>query len=147
MRWTEADLRGRAGIRGVNGHYLVAPTSRSKMGNEPTIVDGIKFQSKLEARYYQDLKLQWRQGYLYWFTRQVPFWLEGNVKYIADFLAVRTTGIQVIDTSGHLTRIKINKLKQMLDRYGISVQIVFKDGSIKTIADIARNVPRDTERA
>jgi hypothetical protein len=46
------------------------------------------------------------------------------VKYRADFLVVNLGGVDVVDTTGVMTPAKRDKLKQMLARYGIEVQVV-----------------------
>ena len=88
--------------------------------------DGAKFESVLEKDYYELLVMLWHQGQVCWFTRQVPFWLEGGVKYVADFLVVTPTGFRVVDTTGVMTPTKKNKLKQMRARYGITVEVLTK---------------------
>jgi hypothetical protein len=88
--------------------------------------DGKHFDSQLERDYYQRLVLRWEAGDVLWFIRQVPFELEGGVVYRADFLVVTAAGVEVIDTTGVLTQVKLNKLKQVKARYGIEVQLVRK---------------------
>lgn len=95
---------------------------RSKWGNKPTVIDGVRYDSKLEGRCAQWLDLRWKAGEVLWYTRQVPFWLEGGVVYRADFVAhLKAGGVEVIDATGVLTQTKANKLKQMKARYGIDV--------------------------
>lgn len=99
-----------------------APTKPSKYRNQPTVVDGERFDSKLEARCFQWLKLRATSGEVLWFIRQVPFRLEGGVVYRADFLAVLAAGgVEVIDAKGHLTQASANKIKQVRERYGVEV--------------------------
>lgn len=87
--------------------------------------DGKHFDSKLERDYYQRLALLWESGEIRWFIRQVPFELEGGVVYRADFLVVTKEGdVQIVDTTGLVTQVKANKLKQVRARYGIEVQLV-----------------------
>jgi hypothetical protein len=103
---------------------------RSKYGNIPVVVDGMRFASKLEARYYERLKERVLGGEVAWFTRQVPFWLEGGVKYVCDFLVVLvnpppgTNGVLVIDTKGRDTQDSINKRKQVKARYRVDVLVI-----------------------
>lgn len=98
-----------------------------KYGNTPTVVDGLRFDSKLEARCYEWLKLRQAAGEVRWFIRQVTFVLEGGVRYRADYLAVTDAGVEVIDAKGVLTQASANKIKQMKDRYGIEV-VLWKGG-------------------
>lgn len=81
--------------------------------------------------------MEWQAGAVAWYTRQVPFLLEGGVIYRADFLVVRPlwTGnsdfnvlrphgyIDVIDCKGAMTQTSYNKLKQVRARYGFEVLI------------------------
>lgn len=132
MRWSEADLRqvqtrlppkpGRElKQRALEVPILTAHTS-SKYHNRRTEVDGIKFDSELEARCYQELQLRQKAGEVKWFVRQVSFRLEGNVAYRADFLAVLASGgVEVIDAKGMDTQVSKNKRKQLKARYGIDV--------------------------
>lgn len=96
----------------------------SKYRNVKVVIDGIRFDSKLEGRCYQDLVFRQRSGVVAWFILQPTFWLEGGVKYRADFLAVLASGgVEVIDAKGLLTRSTANKLKQVKARYGVDVQL------------------------
>lgn len=108
-----------------NNVFGTVPTQpRRKYRNEPKYYNGKRFDSKLEWRCYQSLHVRWLAGNILWFTRQVPFELEGGVVYRADFLAaLKGGGIEVLDATGKLTQVKINKLKQMKARYGIEVQL------------------------
>jgi hypothetical protein len=93
-------------------------------------VDGFWFDSKLEAAYYDSLKLQRKAGAIRWFIMQVPFRLPGGIIYRADFLIVwndETTGgeyVTVADCKGAMTRTSLNKLKQVGELYGIKVKII-----------------------
>ncbi len=85
---------------------------RHKFHNIPTTTNGIRFQSKKESRYYQDLLLAQRSGDLLFFLRQVPFHLAGNVRYLVDFVEFWKSGeIRFVDVKGFKTqtyRIKKN---------------------------------------
>lgn len=64
--------------------------TRSKFGNVPTVVDGQRFDSKLEAARYQLLKLRERAGEITGLQCQEPFILTAGPgvvvgKYKADF--------------------------------------------------------------
>lgn len=127
-RWTEADL---ARFNSAKAAIVqVKKPKPSKYHNVRTEVDGISFSSRLEADYYQHLMLRWKAGDLLWFAMQVPFGLEGGVRYVADFVVVDFTHgrqeVRVIDTTGMMTQVKKNKLKQMKARWGITVEIVTK---------------------
>jgi hypothetical protein len=96
---------------------------RLKYGNQPTVIDGQRFDSKLEGRYYQDLKHLRRAGLVKWFTRQVPFILPGGVRYRVDFLVVYPDGIEVIDCKGRDTQESRNKRRQVRELYGVEVKL------------------------
>lgn len=106
----------------------------TKYGNHRVVDDqGRRFDSKLELRYAQRLDLEWQAGTVAWYTRQVPFLLEGGITYRADFLVVRPDPfssrvppvflIEVIDCKGVMTQGSRNKMRQVHARYGITVQI------------------------
>lgn len=86
--------------------------------------DGTNFASRLERDYYEQLLLRWKAGDVLWFTRQVPFWLEGGVKFVVDFLIMTPRGLVLADTTGVMTQTKRNKLKQLQARYGLHVDII-----------------------
>ena len=64
----------------------------SKYRSIKTVVDEIQFDSKAEARYYQDLKLRVQAGEVLFFLRQVPIHLPGGTKLVVDFLEFHTDG-------------------------------------------------------
>lgn len=118
MRWTEEQLAAH------RRQSVAAKPKKSKFQNiRCTSHDGIKFHSKLERDYYEQLNLRWKAGDVLWFTRQVPFWLEGGVKIILDFMVVTEKGVEFVDTKGFLTAAAKNKLKQLKARYGIEVTL------------------------
>ena len=92
--------------------------------NRYSFVDDIRFDSQLEARLYQVLKLRQSAGEVAFFLRQIAFPLEGGVKYRCDFFAVLSAGgIEVWDAKGMETQASANKRKQVFARYGIDVRI------------------------
>ncbi len=74
-------------------------TRRHKYNAQATVVDGIKFGSKAEARKYIELRTLQNGGEVVGFLRQVPMHLPGGVVYRMDFLVFwadgRCTGIEV----------------------------------------------------
>ena len=94
------------------------------------IVDGITFDSKKEARRYQELKLMERAGVIKGLVLQPCFLLqdkfkykdktERKIKYIADFkyLDTRTGKTVVEDVKGYKTDVYKLKRKLFLKRYG-----------------------------
>ncbi|MHA1942504.1 MAG: DUF1064 domain-containing protein [Candidatus Hodarchaeales archaeon] len=96
---------------------------RQKYRNKIIKNEGITFRSQKEYdRYYNNI-LRVRSGELMFFLFQIPFWLEGGIKYIADFIEVYPAWgrIDIIDTKGYRTREFINKKKQCEARYGIKI--------------------------
>ena len=100
---------------------------RHKFGAIATEVDGIKFQSKLEAKYYGMLKLRQRGGEIVFFLRQVPFHLPGGVKYVVDFQEFHKDGtVHFIDVKGMETPEFKAKKKMVEALYPIEIEIVKK---------------------
>lgn len=100
----------------------------SKMKNVLTVVDGITFSSKAEARRYVELKTLMAAGDVHVFVRQPRFLLQGGfekngewinkLEYVADFLVVYADGRTVIeDVKGRLTRTYIDKRKLFEKKY------------------------------
>lgn len=125
-----------------------AGKKRAKYRNTPTVVDGRRFDSKLEAKRYGELKALQAAGAVSWFIRQAPFRLSGGIIYRADFLVVwrhaqtmRSVEVQKVpcffdslgpdfvtveDCKGVMTRVSQMKIKQVQEIYGITVQIIKK---------------------
>ena len=110
-----------------------------KYGNRKTVVDGITFDSKLEARRYSELKLLERAGEITDLQLQVKYTLipsqklngkvvERAVTYTADFVYVlKSSGETVVeDTKGMKTDKYILKRKMMLYFHGIRIKEVTK---------------------
>lgn len=109
----------------------------TKYRSKKTIVDGITFDSKLEARRYQELKLMERAGEISGLQLQVKYVLipsqklnnkvvERAVTYVADFVyTLKSSGESVVeDTKGMKTKEYIIKRKLMLYVHGIRVKEV-----------------------
>jgi len=83
---------------------------------------GIKFQSKKEARYFRELQARVSMGEVRYFLRQVPFDLLG-VKYRVDFMEVLKDGrIRYVDVKGFRTQTYINKRKQVMNSYPVVIE-------------------------
>lgn len=88
-------------------------------------VDTIKFPSKLEASYYNKLKLMQKSGEIVFFNRQVIFDLPGGVKHIIDFLVWKADGTaEFIEVKGRDLQAGINKRKMVEALYPIKIIIV-----------------------
>ena len=118
---------------------VVKKEKKSKYFSTKTEVDGIIFHSKLEANYYQKLKIlanigeitkierQVRYEYLIIYTpRHTPIPnFDQKACYIADFRITYKDGrVEVIDTKGFLTDDCKRKLKIVKKLFNIDVKIV-----------------------
>lgn len=93
-----------------------------KFKNQPTEVEGVRFQSKKEAKYYQDLCLARRSGDLLFFLRQVPFHLPGGVRYIVDFVEFWKSGeTRFVDVKGFKTPTYQMKKKIVESEYPVEI--------------------------
>jgi len=102
----------------------------SKYHAKKTVVDGIIFQSRKEAKRYQELKLMQRAGLISDLRRQVKFELipkqqgERAVSYIADFVYSEDGQTVVEDVKGVRTPVYRIKKKLMLWRHGVRIREV-----------------------
>ena len=102
------------------------PKRRSKYGNVPTYVDGHRFDSKAEARRYEELRLLQSAGTIDWFCLQPTFVLPGGIEYRADFIVCHESlpCVHVEDVKGgKATKTKEYRIKRrlMLAKYGIEI--------------------------
>ena len=92
-----------------------------------TELDGIKFDSKLEASYYQHLKLLQRAGEVVLFLRQTPIHLLGGTKLVVDFQVFYSDGsVAFIDVKGMETDSFKMKKRLVEAAYPIQIEIVKK---------------------
>lgn len=104
----------------------------TKYRNKRVMVDGWAFDSKLEAARYEELKQLRAAGAILWFIAQVPFRLPGGIIYRADFLRVNSPAyiaiggpsVEVEDCKGAMTRVSLNKIKQVEELYGLKVTLI-----------------------
>jgi len=95
MNWTATDLKAitdRLSVKGRTVHFMDKPGAPelkpAKYKAVPTTVDGIKFDSKLEARIWQELKLRELMGEIAGLRRQVRFSLfAGSGEHIGIYTA------------------------------------------------------------
>jgi len=105
---------------------------RNKYGAVPTVVDGIRFHSALEAKYYANLKLMERAGEVYGVELQKPYPILTNGKlcgsYRADFVFwdQREKRTRTIDVKGMDTPVSRLKRKLVEAQYGIKIEVVKK---------------------
>lgn len=94
----------------------------------PTIVDGIRFDSKLEAKRYGELKLLQRAGAIKGLRVHVPFLLAVNhveiTTYQADFVYEQNGQVIVEDTKGFATPEYKIKRALMLALHGVQIKEV-----------------------
>lgn len=109
--------------------------SKAKYKSKKTIIDGITFDSKKEAKRYSELKLLLKSGQITDLELQKEFILlpsrkgengkvkERSVKYKADFVYRDKNGKQIVeDTKGFKTAEYIIKRKLMLYIHNIEIQ-------------------------
>lgn len=98
---------------------------RSKYGAEKTWIDGICFDSKLEANYYLYLKKLLAEKQIAGFARQCRFVLsEGTdkdnraIEYVSDWIVLHLNGTyEIIDNKGMETKEFIMKKKMFKNKY------------------------------
>ena len=97
---------------------------RHKYGAKASEVDSIRFPSRLEAAYYQKLKLLQKAGAVLFFLRQVPIELPGNTTYRVDFVEFwapkygeEAGQIRWVDCKGYETEIFKLKKRQVEEFY------------------------------
>ena len=106
---------------------------RSKYHSKKTVVDGVEFDSRKEARRYSELLLLERAGAITELERQVKYELlpsqridgkvvERPVSYVADFQYKQDGKTVVEDTKGFKTKEYIIKRKLMLWVHGIKIR-------------------------
>lgn len=116
---------------------------RNKYGAKKVTIDGITFDSKAEARYYQRLKLLQKSGEIKKFDRQVPFELVPkyispgsgktvrSVKYVVDFVITYSDGRQeIIDVKG--TETSVFKLKAKLFMHKFNKPLILAKYNYRT---------------
>lgn len=97
----------------------------NKYGAMVTHVDGIRFDSKREARYYEQLKLRVAAGQVRYFLRQVPVHLPGGTKLVVDFLEIHADGsLHYVDAKGRETKEFRIKRREVEHHYPIRIELV-----------------------
>lgn len=102
---------------------------RRKYHNVPTTVDGIRFDSKREAQYYQRLCLEREAGVIEYFLRQVPLHLPGGTKLVVDFVVFARDergclSVRYVDAKGRQTDLFRVKRREVEHHYPITVELV-----------------------
>ena len=102
----------------------------NKYKNEPTMVDGITFQSRKEASRYQELRMLERAGEISGLFRQAKIEIVPKTKlylasyYVADFVYKDNRTGQTVyeDVKGMRTDVYRLKKKLMYWRHGIEIK-------------------------
>ena len=105
---------------------------RSKYGAQPTVVDGVRFDSKKEAARYQELLMRQRAGEIHGLELQPEFplyvWDTVNKtathigKYVADFTYTERDQSVVEDVKGMKTPVYRLKKKMVEAQYGVTIR-------------------------
>ena len=97
---------------------------RNKYNAKPTLVDGIRFDSKKEANRYRELKLLKQAGEVVMMLLQVPFRLPGNTVYRVDFQIFWANGtVTFEDTKGRETENFKLKKRQVEELYPVQIEV------------------------
>ena len=95
---------------------------QNKYRNIPTVVDGIKFASKKEAKRYNELKLLKEFGEVEEFELQKSYKLAGRYRYVCDFFVKWSNGVNAVeDVKGFKTQVYKLKKAWMKDKYNIDI--------------------------
>lgn len=101
---------------------------RSKYNNKKTVIDGFEFDSKLEAKRYNELKILLRSGVISDLTLQKVFLLQDGfiyakkkerpITYVCDFYYKDRLGNEIVeDAKGFKTDVYKIKRKLFLFKY------------------------------
>ena len=86
--------------------------------------DGIRFDSKKEAKYYGELKLRVSAGEVIFFLRQTVFHIEGGT-YRVDFQEFHADGtVHFVDVKGFETKAFKKSKKQVEQKYPVKIEVV-----------------------
>ena len=100
----------------------------SKYSAQAVVIDGWRFDSKLEGRRYEQLKLQQAAGEIRYFLRQVPFWIAPRVRYVVDFgVCLLDWTFRWEDVKGVLTDKSRTKIATVEHQFGIQIDILTRD--------------------
>lgn len=141
--WTEADVirhNQRIKSQTIKNTPLkeksIVDKPRAKYGNTKTEFNGVKYDSKKEAKRAEQLELQQRLGLISDLERQVKFVLQPSfefaghkireIAYVADFVYIENGNKVVEDVKSPASKTPLYKLKKKMMMYvhGIEVKEV-----------------------
>jgi hypothetical protein len=110
----------------------------NKYGNKKTVVDGITFDSRAEAKYYEQLKWLKQAKQIKDFMLQPRFILQEafkkngktirKIEYVADFEIHNLDGtVEIVDVKGHETKEFLLKKKLFEKKYEFTLKLVTLD--------------------
>ena len=106
---------------------LAAQRAVNKYSAQAIVVGGERFDSKAEAARNDYWAKLWAAKAIKYYLRQVPFRLPGGIIYRLDFYVVHLDGGHTYeDVKGVLTRVSVNKIKQVEEIYRIKVELITK---------------------
>jgi hypothetical protein len=107
------------------------PVKPSKFHAVQTEMAGIKFSTKKEAKYYQELQARKHMGEIKYILRQVPFDLPGHfengrvIRHFVDFAICLPDGtFQFIEVKGRDLALGKMKRLQVEEIYGTKIVVV-----------------------
>jgi len=114
--------------KGASRELATKPAAKpNKFHNHPTTVKGIRFDSKKEARYFEQLEIRQAAGEVAYFLRQVPIHLPGGTKYVVDFLVFfkdPDRAPEYVDVKGRETPLFRVKKREIEHHYPIRIVLV-----------------------
>ena len=100
---------------------------KHKFNAKKVELDGRKFASKLESKFYSNLNLRKKSGEIVFFLEQVPIRLPGGTKYVVDFMIFYDDGnIRFIDVKGVETDAFKIKKREVEAIYPFEIEIIKK---------------------
>lgn len=106
------------------GTKVAEKLARKKYGNHITHVDGIRFDSKREAKYYEQLLLRQAAGEVSYFLRQVAVHMPGGTRLVVDFQEHHADGsVHYIDVKGRETPVFRLKKREIEHHYPIRIEL------------------------
>lgn len=126
LRWSDEQYAAFLALKKAGAKEPVKQEVKAKYRNIKTKIDGMVFDSKLEAGRYMALEAMLKAGEISLLRRQVPFRIEVAgvlvCKYVADFTYLGKAGDLVVeDAKGHST--DVYKLKKKLMRAVLGIEI------------------------